>query len=270
MATLNVILHGLFVIVDREDYLLALAPDMDGQHVYRAGNFLGCTQLRRGFYRLAGVNAGGNGIFDPKLNLILQDKLLEPHATHRAHAAIFLRRPEQIFSLRPVEFERSDFTGADTGFVGGPVATTQVLVYSCESLQKVALVGHPWIPPQNPQDGPINLHIYSEEDTRGNLLHHQENALEKVAGLFQNLDLRLVNPAGMSKMANVKEELPRGVVEQEVEPLSFTQSRLSDTGHSIADLIAGGKEFGDIWSGDKPRPLSLRMASCSTIISLER
>jgi hypothetical protein len=270
MATLNVLLHGLFVIVDREDYLLALAPDLDGQHVYRAGNFLGCTELHRGMYRLAGVDPGGKANFNPDLNFILQDKVLKPDASHLAHATILFRRPQQIFSLRPVVFRPEDFTGADKKFAGGLAATTQVLVYSCPSLPSVRLVGHPWLPPQTPGDGPFNLHIYSEEDTRIGLLKHHQNALDRLAGLFQNLDLQLADDAAMSELAKVEEQLAPGVIGQELEPLSFTHSRLSDQGHSIQSLLAGNVElFQEIWAGDKPRPLSAVKTSCSTIISRE-
>jgi hypothetical protein len=271
MATLNVLLHGLFLIVDREDYLLALAPDLDGQHVYRAGNFLGCTELHRGMYRLAGVDPGGAATFDPNLNLILEDKVLKPDAMHLAHATILFRRPQQIFSVRPVIFSPEEFTGTDKKFIRGLAATTQILVYSCPSLPEVRLVGHPWLPPQTPGDGPFNLHLYSEEDTRIGLLKHPQNALDKVAGLFQNLDLQLVDDTGMSEMAKVEEQLPAAVLGQELEPLSFTQSRLSDQGRSMDSLIAGNAElFREIWSGDKPRPLSAVRTSCSTLISLEK
>jgi hypothetical protein len=73
--TLNVILRGTFAYIDKKgvafiDALIPVPKPDDGvDHVFRAGNWLGETELRPGTYTLRGVKTGTDYL-DGTRNLI--------------------------------------------------------------------------------------------------------------------------------------------------------------------------------------------------------
>ena len=78
-SKLNVILHGTFAYIDKQgdDFIDALIPlpqpDDGMDHVFRAGNWLGETELRPGTYKLEGVKETGTDNLDYTKNLIFQN-----------------------------------------------------------------------------------------------------------------------------------------------------------------------------------------------------
>src|SRR5947207_3244288 len=107
---LNVILHGTFAYIDKEgvNFIDALMP-LPGEgvdHVFRAGNWLGETELQKGTYQLRGVITAGGARFDSASNLIFQNGCPRlPRDGKKAHARLILPRPASIFSLRLAEVD---------------------------------------------------------------------------------------------------------------------------------------------------------------------
>lgn len=112
-GTLNVILHGVFVFQPDDSDLndkkiIAWVPKLEPQHVYRAGNWLGETELQPGRYELKGVKPSLKSRFDPKPNLILKSLPKEPDA-EKLHAKLIFDLPETITSLRVANFPLTSF-----------------------------------------------------------------------------------------------------------------------------------------------------------------
>src|SRR5262249_17949930 len=100
---LNVILHGTFAYIDKhgEDSIDALVPLPSDRvdHVFRAGNWLGETELHRGTYELKGVKHGSDR-FNNRSNLIFENKCPRaPRDRAKEYARLILPRPVRIFSL---------------------------------------------------------------------------------------------------------------------------------------------------------------------------
>jgi hypothetical protein len=271
MQTLNVILHGLFALVDQgQDYILALAPDVEGQHSFRAGSWLGETVVRRGFYRLEGVLTG-KGEFEPSKNLVLRGKLLSATAALEAHATFLFPRPRQIYSLRPVKVSPNDFVGTDAVSVGENHPSTTVLVYDVPTLGAVRLAGHFFTPPKDDRPS-YNLHIYSEEDTGLGDAAHPIDAFAKVVSLFLNVDLRLKTPGMKSVMGPPDASLPDAIVPVEIENLSHTVRRLSDTGDLVRAIQNPTRQsfsidtLRDLWAQRAPQ--GVEAGTCSQTLFL--
>lgn len=237
MQTLNVILHGLFALAEKEDHILAMAPDLGGQHVFRAGSWLGESELQRGIYWLSGVNAGP-GVFDPARNLILENKTVSAQAPSKAYATICFRRPREIHSVRPVTIDPAkDFTGGDAGSVRSTqLATIQILVYDCENLSAVRLSGHTWEPPQDDETPVFNLHIFSEEDVKPDE-SHAIGAFDQAVALFEGVDLHLTKKRDVPEFDVAKEVLPNGVIPLEIEDLAYRRNRLVDLGNTLRSIL---------------------------------
>src|SRR5260370_42517803 len=102
---LNVILHGSFTLVETNDGIQALMPKNE-DHVSRAGNWLGETELRPGVYELKGVESG-NARFPDSRNVVLTRSDLSRRV--KPYAILIFPRPQAITSLGVAEVPREFF-----------------------------------------------------------------------------------------------------------------------------------------------------------------
>jgi hypothetical protein len=256
MAKLNVILHGLAAVLRRHEELVVLLPDLDGQHVFRAGTWLAETELRPGTYVLGGVKRGA-AVFDPEKNLILGKGRLV--ANPPVHARLHLPIPAEIYSLKPVEMNpREDFEGASRpAGTKLNLATVQVLSYEIENLQALRLFPHLWEPPADADLEVTNLHIYSEEDHSKAPQGHAKFALDRAAALFAGVDLRLVNEKDVPPLGE-DEVLPPATSRFEAEDLAQRMTRLKQQG----EMLRVDSDIRHAWR-NPGRPLSVRVSACS-------
>jgi hypothetical protein len=221
--------------VRRKDGIEALIPSLK-HHVFRAGNFLGETELRnRGVvYELHGVRAG-TADFDTERNLIVKSNNRPQDPTPR----ITLRFPipKQIYSLRIADVPRGSFLNPQAlrgDAAVEHVATLQVFVYDFEDENQLFLKanrgeGHYWEPAFTRDS--INLHIFSSEDHYGRLSNSEEdfNECAELLGSPVRLDTRLA-PTGILE----PHDLPPGVSEAETEDLSTRTLRMARLGRLVA------------------------------------
>jgi hypothetical protein len=166
----NVIFHGLFLFMDQKSAIHVLIPNMDEDHVYRAGNFLvEETLMPRKLprsYHLTGVNSG-EGAFNPAENVVFNKVDYNHHTTSDAlYCRIILPRPAEILSLRPTrdEIEASNDPGNIVN--GHHPSGVQVLRYVADDLSQVSFSPHSAELDVHQIDGNtfLNLHIIAEPD----------------------------------------------------------------------------------------------------------
>lgn len=230
---LNVILHGAYAFARKSGNVEALIPALK-HHVFRAGNWLGETELRgRGVsYELLGVTSGTDW-FDPALNVFVNSHL---PARVSAHTTLIFPIPKKIHSLRVAEVPRSAFEHRED-LVGRNelehVSTLQVFSYEFADENKLFLKasrgdGHYWEPVFTGNS--INLHIFSAEDHFARLSNSEQdfNRCAKLLGSKVVLNTRLV-PAGIPD----PRALPPGVTEEETEDLATRTRRLARLGRLV-------------------------------------
>jgi len=261
-GTLNVIFHGSMAIYDSKEgespihVLLPKNGPTNGlktdHHVYRAGNWLGETELNRGEYKLVGVNAG-RGHFDHKVNLVLKSECL---VTDNAHAALRFPRPQAIASLRVANVRFDAFNPDEAKALnldkrGVNIATLQVFTYTFNDDNGLRLAnaanaddkldGHYWEPAF---DGNyINLHIFCSEDRFST--PSQASADFKACTALLGLKLELEHPYPTATAAN-DVRLPAGVIAEETEDLPFRTLRLARLGR----LVRQNGDANLAWSGN--------------------
>jgi hypothetical protein len=169
----NVIFHGLSLIVKRKDTVHILLPNIQ-QHVYRAGSFLAEETLDplpfATPYYLTGVK-GGDAFLDPTKNIVFPDQNYDTHlGSDKVYARIVLPLPMEVVSLRPslkpIETD-VDLTGQ---VKGKQPCGVQVFRYRAidDNLNQVRFKPHSvkaLAPHETNNKTPfVNLHIFSEQD----------------------------------------------------------------------------------------------------------
>jgi hypothetical protein len=236
---LNVTLHGTFAYIDKEgvafiDALVPVPEPDDGvDHVFRAGNWLGETELRPGTYTLRGVKTGTDSL-DVKKNLIFENGCLRrPRDPNREYARFIFPRPEKISSLRLAEV---DLRTRPPSLKGDRGAALQVFTYEIDSdpqlsLQRISddekddLPGHFWEPVFT--SGYASLQIFSAEDHPDDPAH-TSRAFQKTSALLGVTDIAL-NEVHRARGIDDK-DLPPGVIAEETEDLAARTLRIARLG----------------------------------------
>jgi len=238
---LNVILHGTFAYIDKKgvDFIDALIPlpnPQDGvDHVFRAGNWLGETELRPGTYKLEGVDQGSDSLDDDK-NLIFENGCpRRPRNPSKEYARLILPRPDKISSLR---LSKVELETKPANLKGNHGAALQVFTYSIASeselrLQKLTddeqapLPGHYWEPVVT--GGFASLQIFSAEDHPDDPAHTRRAFLNTASLLGVpdgDIDLKEVHRAVGIK----DDDLPPGLIAEETEDLAARTLRMARLG----------------------------------------
>lgn len=237
MPTLNVILHGLFAIHERENDMVLFLPEVENIHVFRAGAWLAETQLNRGeiSYSLTGVTTGTER-FSEASNILVPHREPAENASRDAYATILLPMPKAIASLRAVPIDpATELSGADAVRIQTAVfPTVQVLTYDVPDMDAVKLEGHDWQPSSDPAATIQNLHILSEEEASDK--EHALLAFSKSAALL-GIDLQLNEPKQVPPFDSARDAPPEGVHPMELEDLVERQSRMRDYGEALRKVF---------------------------------
>jgi hypothetical protein len=206
-------------------------------HVFRAGNWLGETDLRGAgvVYELKGVNSG-TATFDPALNLLVKAHDL-PDLPRRT---LVFPVPKSITSLRVAEVPVKSFKNGqeldatNAALTVQHVATLQVFTYDFDDENKLLLKategdGHYWEPAFTGNF--INLHIFSSEDHFARISNSDEdfNLCVGALGSPLLLNTRIV-PSGIPDPGI----LPRGVTIPETEDLAARTQRMARLGRLVS------------------------------------
>lgn len=199
--TLNVVLHGLFVLHFRDAEIELLTPDVH-DHIYRAGNWdmnEVCPLYKEEEYSLCGVTANPNPPTLPTdCNLDFsqeRDKFkLRPE---RSVFKVWLPFPDQLKLLRcsPDPYLYSGKPPVCRAPQNGERPVTklslcQVLIYRVKDYRSLELAGTRWKPRINHNIGTANLHFWAEPPDRLSPCH-ADDAYQKLDDLLDTLHLRL-------------------------------------------------------------------------------
>ena len=197
-GTMNVVLHGMFGLVNSKDGIEVLVPQVD-EHVFKAGNWNEELRLKEGkAYKLAGVIAATkNPGFNPAHNVIVLKKLKADKDPKKLFCSIKLPAPNLIHALRRRPTNTAIAAKSNEKLAGQPTDFSHVRVLTYKFKDAAALsLGKPlqWTP--RAQDGFVNLHIFSEMEIPASPMH-DEAAWKKIVALFPGLKLELSkNTAG--------------------------------------------------------------------------
>jgi len=147
MPTLNVILHGLFVIVEEPYRLIAAVPAIQDHHTYLIGvqGPINARFYGHGTFELLGVPPANNSSTVPN-NLNAKIRLCEVFTTSPPARSVFvLPRPAAVYSCRCMNL------GTDVVFIGNhsseiratQFATINVLSYSFARISDLQFAGLP-------------------------------------------------------------------------------------------------------------------------------
>jgi hypothetical protein len=196
--SLNVVLHGLFVINFTNLGLELYTPFVD-DHIYRAGNFdaKGLQHLHpEKIYRLRGVShQSAAPDYDPTYDIRI-DKKTYCHVFRPQYSVfvIELPFPETIQLIRPVGSDLNtydcDHTQNTAVYTINRLSLCQVLSYSVPNVGKLELVGTDWDPYVRPETGTVSLHIWAEPLQRMTY-NHAYKAYAKLSEMFEPLQFKL-------------------------------------------------------------------------------
>ncbi len=193
-ATLNVVLHGLFVLNFTNLNCELYTPFVE-DHVYRAGNFEanGLQHLHpQMVYTLRGVShISGAPKYDQTYDIYV-DKARYNHV-FRPQYSVFLIElpfPETIRLVRTVSGDPNNYCG-DTGvFAINRLSLCQVLSYFVPDIADLELSGTGWKPYLRPDTGTVNLHIWAEPLQRMTY-NHAYRAYQTLSGMFTPMRFQL-------------------------------------------------------------------------------
>jgi hypothetical protein len=242
-GTLNVLLHGTFAYNQEPNGITAFIPRIK-HHVYRAGNWLGETDLRPGSYALRGVDVleKGGDTFGLSSNLILTprlDKKVVPAKGQVPYATLDLGTPRKITSLRMAPLKKKDFKPpkAQKELVSKSdtlqIATLQIFTYDITDEASLRLQfkrgtgGHYWEPVFSGDF--VNLHIFAEED------HYDQPSfsLDDLMSALKILGSQIRNVTVEKTTGITPGELPDGVSPEETEDLAPRTARLARLGRLV-------------------------------------
>jgi len=245
---LNVILHGLYLMVQRPLGIEILIPDMGPDHTYRAGEWLGEITLAPGTYWLSGVDYDGKKFCDPSKNFIV-NKCQPNSVPESLYARIFLPPPIECCSLRPTKLTSDELSVDPTLDVSGnpkdgyPISTVQVLRYHIQNddPKNVRLSCHHFTKSaqQFDDDFYMSLHIIAAPDFPEYTAHAKAGFATLVnmgEGLKDRIQLLKVHD-----VPSTTEPLPRGIIAAELSSLIKRVERLTYIGRSLRRFY--GREY---------------------------
>jgi hypothetical protein len=270
-GTLNVIFHGGITIYEGEDpevkdrgFFEALLPKNDPEkdrgkrksdrHVYRAGNWLGETEIYPGIYELRGADPGQASFYDKDEKAYFTLRAAGRPDPLQARVTIRFPRPHAIASLRIARVPLNAFDDDDVARLNLKtdllIPNVHVFTYSFDDDNELKLAnaedhgdGHFWEPAFT--GSYINLHIFCSEDRFSTPTQAAHDFDECVRLL--GLRLRLEHPQPSAAAADDR-DLPDGVLAEELEDLPFRTLRMARLGRLF-------REDGDTnlaWAANDP------------------
>jgi hypothetical protein len=197
-GTVNVIFRGMFLFIQRKKMIDILIPNIGSEHVYRAGLFLGETNLANRSiadpYLLLGTNKGMGFIPD----VVFEDYDYRDTLTmDEAWARIVLPKPHKVYALRPT---LHGVSAVDPfGLVNNQnFNTIHIFQYAAADLRAVYLRGHSTPNIDDPgihavgSNNFLNLHVLAEPEDLGSNMFHPIHGFERLMNLMHGLNGSIV------------------------------------------------------------------------------
>jgi hypothetical protein len=253
-------MHGTFAYIDKKGvpFIDALIPAPDPNegvdHVVRAGNWLGETEVRPGTYMLRGVKTGIHGL-DASRNLIFENGCRRrPRNPIREYARFIFPRPKNIYSLRLAKVElKTDAKIKAPRLKGNVGASLQIFTYEVDNDQALCLQrisddekndcsGHFWEPVFIGEYA--SLQMFSAEDHPDDP-DHTSRVFQRVSALLGDKRMELNEAHRAVGIAD--DELPPGVIAEETEDLAARTLRIARLGR----LRRQNADLNQAWYGNE-------------------
>jgi hypothetical protein len=196
-ANVNVIFHGLFLFVQRRDFMEVLIPNMGFDHAYRAGVFLAeetLSPLPLDHPYLLDDVTGGDERFDTDKNIVFENQDYDRDAgLDKVYARIILPTPIEILSLRPTNEPYNAYVDASGVVNGRTTSGLQILRYAADFDKEVKIRPHGARLQTHSIDGKefLNLHIIAEDDAFVTDPEHSLDGFQKTLQLLPGLRGRI-------------------------------------------------------------------------------
>jgi hypothetical protein len=198
--TLNLVLHGLFVLHFKDTHIELLTPEVH-DHIYRAGNwdFNQTYGLNKGDeYALRGVKHMPSApIITSSCNVeYSEEKFKFTVHPEKSYLKVWLPFPEELKLLRCSPDHKELYKSAckDQNEPGtepvNNLSLCQVLIYRVPDYRELALAGTKWKPKIDRSTYTANLHLWAEPENRLTPCHALA-AYSKLDELLDPLHLRL-------------------------------------------------------------------------------
>jgi hypothetical protein len=192
--TLNVVLHGLYVLNFTNLGIELFTPFME-EHIYRAGNWewRSLEHLRSGgSYQLRGTDYRAT---TPKLDLNCNILVTNSYFSARVHPeqsmyVVNLPFPETISLLRTVDDGVNQPCPEQKTIIIKRLSLCQVLSYHVPNVDDLELHGTNWKPKVDPLTNTANLHFWAEPLLRVPR-QHACNAYARLSDLLEPLTLKI-------------------------------------------------------------------------------
>ena len=192
--TLNVVLHGLYVLNFTNLGIELFTPFMK-DHIYRAGNWdwEHLQHLKPGnSYQLRGVDYRAT---TPKLDLYCNILFPKCGFTHKVHPeqsvfVVNLPLPETIRLLRTIDDGPNCECPAQNTIIINQLSLCQVLSYHVSDYRDLELRGTKWKPKVDPLTNTANLHFWAEPLLRVPRPHVCD-AYARLSDLLEPLTLKI-------------------------------------------------------------------------------
>lgn len=233
----NVIFHGawLFLICEKDDRILAIAPDESDDHRYGVGSVTAATffDLPSDDYHLLGVAGDQTWYPDSALIPMISAKAqglesADPNKKRYCSISLPFPRRDNIIPLEPYDTVRF-LTGKAASELSGlkQFPSVYCFIYECASLDSLRLHSHngtliPAIAANPaPDDQTANLHVFatywSSDLTPEDDKEQMERCFSDLTSALLSPPLQLTLTIDTHKIQDLPYSTPRGVTKDEVE-----------------------------------------------------
>lgn len=262
---LYVVFHGLFAFFQRrkaqtiEVYMPDLretrktvsgAVEVYSPHVYRAGNWLGETEVWHGADLTLQGAVPGSAVIDRQRNVIVKGP--NRRSAVPAYARIVFPLPAEVIPVREIPARLGvDIIGASVDRLrGNRLASIPVFRYDVPDIKCLHLGKHPWMPAA--VGDTVTLHVFAQPETPQGV-EHSQHEFAKAFELFEGIDLRLGAPLLLPRITGKLD----GLSNEELEDLSPRTGRLAILGR----IRKAGGNLAEAW--DRPEAYGENPTACT-------
>ncbi len=242
MTYLNVVLHGLYLLVQRKGSCEILIPDMGAEHTYRAGEFLGERVLAPGTYFLTGVK-NGDGPCNSGEFMFVQgcNPVTEPTPLY---ARIITPTPKCVENLGQVHLTSGELqVDPSVRLSSMTVSALQVLKFEiADGDPRNVRLGTHWFTKSVQQFGDdvyMSLHIFSAPD-RPEIPSHTDKGFSALVAMGEGLagKMSITSTRPVPDPGADPSKIPAGLIADELRSLSKREDRLTYIGRWLREVQA--------------------------------
>lgn len=268
-ATLFVIFHGSWCLLETPDYFYIKTPDMGSEHAYRSGNWLGERNLPQGsYYRLTdNIATDKSCCLDRTINPLIKNSSLAGTSERGSHTTFLFAKPLKVHSVGQLTLttgtlkrNRGELVNQDPSCQPGDpqpdcdltASLIHIFEYTYNTAIPPVIDGMSWwtpiaIPDYAGRGKAATLHLFAEHEVNDFKGTSHVSQAFRFGSLILGADFELTSLAGV-KPASTQQSLPDLLVPRcfELESLGNRSDRMTNLGMLRATLDAGQEPTEDL------------------------